>query len=130
MLGVLFGAPLVARELTGHTNRLAWTQTVSRTRWLMANWGRRSALIGLVALLTWYEWWWYSHVQFGSAFLHYFWGGVVSPRLFGERHRPFAYTAFAFALGTALGAMIRRTSWAAVEPWWPTSPLGPSCSSE
>ena len=116
LLGVVFGAPLVARELTGHTNRLAWTQTVSRTRWLMAKWLVTGvSLISLVALLTWFEWWWYSRVQFGSAFLHYFWGGVVSPPIFSVSGIvPVAYTAFAFTLGTALGAIIRRSSWAAV----------------
>lgn len=116
ILGALLGAPLVAREVTSHTNRLAWTQTVSRSRWLVTNVGvAGAALIGLVAVLTWYESWWYSHVQFGSAFLHYLWGGLVSPPVFSASGMvPIAYTAFALALGTALGAVIRRTSWAVV----------------
>ena len=34
LLGVLIGAPLIARELEYGTWRLAWSQTVPRTRWL------------------------------------------------------------------------------------------------
>ena len=32
-IGVFWGAPLVARELETGTFRLAWTQSVTRTRW-------------------------------------------------------------------------------------------------
>ena len=34
IIGVFWGAPLVARELEAGTHRLAWTQSVTRTRWL------------------------------------------------------------------------------------------------
>ena len=34
LVGVFFGAPLVARELEAGTYRLAWTQSVTRVRWL------------------------------------------------------------------------------------------------
>src|SRR5258708_19386128 len=34
LLGVLIGAPLIASELEYGTWRLAWSQTVPRTRWL------------------------------------------------------------------------------------------------
>src|ERR1700689_1349249 len=43
LLGAVFGPSLVASELRSHTNRLAWTQGVSRTRWLTTNW----AVVGL-----------------------------------------------------------------------------------
>lgn len=116
LLGVLFGAPMVAREVSGHTNRLAWTQTVSRTRWFSVNWAVTGlSALALVALLTWFESWWYSHVGFGSAYLHYLWGGLVSPPVFSASGVvPVAYTLFALSLGAALGAVIRRTSWAVV----------------
>ena len=60
LLGVLIGAPLIARELEYGTWRLAWSQTVPRTRWLAA----KLALVtgGLVvlgaamtAVITWYR---------------------------------------------------------------------------
>ncbi|HEX9543274.1 MAG TPA: hypothetical protein VGA04_34595 [Streptosporangiaceae bacterium] len=60
LLGVLVGAPLIARELEFGTWRLAWSQTVPRTRWLAV----KLALVtgGLVllgaaitAVITWYR---------------------------------------------------------------------------
>ena len=44
LLGIFWGAPLVARELETGTYRLAWTQGVTRKRWLAAKLG----LVGLV----------------------------------------------------------------------------------
>jgi hypothetical protein len=37
IVGVFWGAPLVARELKAGTYRLAWTQSVTRTHWLAVN---------------------------------------------------------------------------------------------
>jgi hypothetical protein len=60
LVGVLVGAPLIARELEYGTWRLAWSQTVPRARWLTV----KLALVtgGLVvfgaamtALITWYR---------------------------------------------------------------------------
>jgi ABC-type transport system involved in multi-copper enzyme maturation permease subunit len=60
LLGVIIGAPLIASELEYGTWRLAWSQTVPRTRWLAA----KLALVtgGLVllgaamtAVITWYR---------------------------------------------------------------------------
>ena len=60
LIGVLVGAPLIARELEFGTWRLAWSQTVPRTRWLVT----KLALVtgGLVllgaamtAVITWYR---------------------------------------------------------------------------
>jgi uncharacterized membrane protein len=34
LVGVFWGAPLIAPELAAGTYRLAWTQSVTRTRWL------------------------------------------------------------------------------------------------
>ena len=59
IVGVFWGAPLVARELEAGTHRLAWTQSISRTRWLATKVG----LVGLAArrrrggadrLVTWW----------------------------------------------------------------------------
>src|ERR1017187_5440767 len=46
LLGVFWGAPLVAGELESGSFRLAWTQDVSRVRWLAA----RLAVSGLAAM--------------------------------------------------------------------------------
>ena len=42
LAGVFVGAPLVTRELDRGTNRLVWTQSVSRRRWLLT----KLALLG------------------------------------------------------------------------------------
>src|ERR1035437_8616701 len=46
IIGVFWGAPLVARELEAGTFRLAWTQSVTRTRWLVI----KLAVIGLASM--------------------------------------------------------------------------------
>jgi ABC-type transport system involved in multi-copper enzyme maturation permease subunit len=60
LIGVLVGAPLIARELEFGTWRLAWSQTVPRARWLAV----KLALVtgGLIvlgaamtAVITWYR---------------------------------------------------------------------------
>jgi hypothetical protein len=60
LLGIVVGAPLLGAELERGTWRLAWTQTVPRTRWLAAKLGLVTG--GLVvfgaavtALMTWYR---------------------------------------------------------------------------
>jgi hypothetical protein len=101
ILGVFWGAPLVARELETGTHRLAWTQSVTRTRWLAVKVGvvglASMAVAGLLSVMVT---WWSAPLDrvtmnpFGS---------------FDERDIvPIAYTAFAFALGVAMGVVIRR----------------------
>ena len=36
-IGAFWGAPLLARELEAGTHRLAWTQSITRRRWLTTN---------------------------------------------------------------------------------------------
>ena len=45
LIGMFWGAPLIAHELETGTFRLAWTQSVSRRRWLLVKMG----LVGLAA---------------------------------------------------------------------------------
>jgi hypothetical protein len=104
LLGIFWGAPLIAGELEAGTHRLAWTQSVTRTRWLAAKLslvGSASMIIaGLLSLLT--TWWWspidrLTMDRFG-------------PGTFDERAIvAVGYAAFAFALGAAAGLLIRRT---------------------
>ena len=102
ILGMFCGAPLVAGELEDGTFRLAWTQSVTRTRWLAA----RLVVTGLASmavagLLSLVVTWWASPLDragmnvFGS---------------FDERGIvPVGYAAFGFVLGVAAGALVRRT---------------------
>ena len=132
LIGVFWGAPLLAREVEARTLPLAWNQTVTRTRWMAVKLG----LVGLLAaaaagvlslMLTW-------------------WSGPIDtvinlsgdskpnltrlgPILFDSRDiTPVGYAVFAFALGVTAGVLIRRTlpalaaalaGFAAIQVAWP-----------
>jgi hypothetical protein len=104
LTGVFWAAPLVARELETGTYRLAWTQSVSRTRWLTA----KLAVVGLAGLvatgaLTVLVTWWYAPIDHINS-------NQFSPAVFGSRDlAPVGYAAFAFALGVLAGVVTRRT---------------------
>jgi hypothetical protein len=104
LVGVFWGAPLVARELETGTFRLAWTQSVTRTRWLVV----KVALVALAAaivagLLTLMVTWWFSTLDRVSA-------DRFDPSPYGTRGLvPIGYAAFAVVLGTAVGVLVRRT---------------------
>jgi ABC-type transport system involved in multi-copper enzyme maturation permease subunit len=104
LIGAFWGAPLISRELEHGTHRLAWTQSVSRTRWLAV----KLALVGAASvaatgLLSLMVTWWSSPMD--HADMNRFGAG-----LFGERNlTPLGYAAFGFALGVTAGLLIRRT---------------------
>jgi len=121
LLGVLLGVPLVAAELDDHSNRIAWTQRISRTRWLSTKWwviGLPLVILSTVVVLV--TQWWSHHATasgIGSLFGSIYFNGSsrVAPEMFSITGTvPVAYTLFAFALGAAIGALLRRVSWAIV----------------
>jgi hypothetical protein len=103
LVGMFWGAPLVARELETGTEQLVWAQGVTRTRWILT----KLALIGLASaaasgLLSLMLTWWSS--TFDRVNMNKF------TSVFDQRDIvPIGYAAFAFALGAATGALIRRT---------------------
>jgi len=102
LLGMFWGAPLVAREFEDGTFRLAWTQSVTRTRWMavkLAVGGLASmAAAGLLSLVVT---WWAGPLD--RAALNQF-------ATFDQRDiAPIGYAAFAFTLGVLAGSLIRRT---------------------
>ena len=104
LLGMFWGAPLVARELETGTFRLAWTQSVTRKRWLAVR-----LCIGVLAsmaiggLLSLILTWWFSPIDRVQL-------NPLDQSVFGVRGIvPAGYAAFAFALGVAAGALLRRT---------------------
>ena len=103
LLGALVGAPLVARELEQRTHLLAWTQGVTRRRWLATKLVLLVLAIvilgvGFTALISWWRW---PLDQLEGSF---------QPNSFDfEGLVPTAYTLFAFALGTFMGVLLRRT---------------------
>ncbi len=103
LIGAFWGAPLLARELETGTFRLAWTQTVTRQRWLATKLGVTSlAAVAVTATFSLIFTWW-------SIPLDHF-GNRIGTATFGQRGIvPIAYALFALALGTLAGAILRRT---------------------
>jgi hypothetical protein len=104
LAGMFWGAPLIARELAAGTHRLAWTQSITRSRWLVAELtvaGLASMIVaGLFSLMVT---WWASPIDSAS-------GNRFTPAVFGARGIvPVGYAAFALALGVTAGLLIRRT---------------------
>jgi len=102
LLGLFWGAPLLAREYETGTYRLAWTQSVTRSRWLLT----RLAFGGLVtvavaSVLTLTVTWWYRALDHVEANQY----GVFDRRSVV----PIGYALFAFAVGALAGAVVRRT---------------------
>jgi hypothetical protein len=104
LIGIFWGAPLMAREFETGTFRLAWTQGISRTRWLAVKLGVVGALSIIVAgLLSLIVTWWSG--PFDQAYQI-----RITPSVFHESGVvPVGYAAFAFALGATAGLLIRRT---------------------
>jgi hypothetical protein len=104
LLGVFWGAPLIAREFETGSFRLAWTQSVTRTRWLAAKFGIVAlSTVALTGLLTIMVTWWFSPFDRMHA-------DRFSPSVFGGRDIvPIGHAAFACALGVTAGLLIRRT---------------------
>jgi hypothetical protein len=104
LLGMFWGAPLVARELENGTYRLAWTQSITRRHWLVV----RVMLIGTTALVvaglaTWLVTWWFAPLDAVHMKL-------LHPAVFAARGIvTIGYSEFTFALGIATGALLRRT---------------------
>jgi hypothetical protein len=102
LIGIFWGAPLLARELETGSHRLAWTQSVTRSRWLVT----KLAAVGLAAvtlagLLTLTITWWYRALDKV---------GTNQYAVFDRRDiAPIGYAVFAFASGALIGAVIRRT---------------------
>jgi hypothetical protein len=114
VIGLFWGAPLIARELETGTSALAWNQSVTRTRWLAV----KLATVGLTAMavtegLSLMQAWWAAPL--GRAVSHGAPAGVLYQGRFTQlifaTHgiTPLGYAAFAFALGVTAGALIRRT---------------------
>jgi hypothetical protein len=104
VIGIFSGAPLLARELETGTHRLAWNQSVTRTRWLAT----KLAIVGgaaaaTVGLLAWGVTSWAQRIDQAT-------GDRIGPVLYQARGIvPIGYALFAFILGVTFGMLIRRT---------------------
>jgi hypothetical protein len=127
LMGLFWGAPLIAREVETGTHRIAWNQSVTSTRWTLVKLG----LVGLAAvatagLLSLMVTWWASPIDHaaslaggsvqvaagGGAGVHSSWYVLdrLEPVVFAARGvAPLGYAALAFALGVTAGVLLRRT---------------------
>jgi hypothetical protein len=103
LAGLFIGAPLLAREYETGTFRLAWTQGVSRRRWLLA----KTALLGVAVvvaalLVAVVARWWRTPCDNVD--------GRIGPAGFDLEGVVVAgYAVFALAVGVLAGAVFRRT---------------------
>jgi hypothetical protein len=113
VIGLFWGAPLIARELETGTSALAWNQSITRTRWLAV----KLTLTGLAAMavteaLSLMQAWWAAPI--GRAVGHGGGGtnlamGRFSSLVFATHGiTPLGYAAFTFTLGVTAGVLIRR----------------------
>ncbi|MBU2668005.1 ABC transporter permease [Actinoplanes bogorensis] len=115
LIGMFWGAPLIAREIESRTLRLTWSQTVTRGRWLGVKLGLLGAgsvvAAGLFSLAV--TWWAQPFDQAAERPAHD--QGMdlpnrFAPLTFGARGLvPVGYAVFAFVLGLLAGVVLRRT---------------------
>jgi hypothetical protein len=103
LVGMFWGAPLVAREIEHGTHRLVWTQGTSRLRWAATKFGLVSiGVLAMTAVFAAMLTWWITPVMqtSGQRFDYIFFDihGIVV----------FGYATFALALGIFAGAVTGR----------------------
>jgi hypothetical protein len=104
LVGMFWGAPLIAHEIETGTFRLAWTQSISRLRWVLVKLG----VVGLASMvaaagLSLMATWWLSPIDKVNQ-------NRFGPFNFGVHgFVPGGYAVFAFALGATVGLLMRRT---------------------
>ncbi|MFJ7998772.1 ABC transporter permease [Streptomyces sp. NPDC096310] len=106
LAGVFLGAPLIAGDLESGTAKLVTSQSVSRLRWLTTKLAMTAALIALstATLGAVFDWWW-SPAQGRTDTLEW-----TSGALFDVTGvMPVAYALLTFAVGVAVGTLLRRT---------------------
>ena len=104
LIGVLVGAPLVAREVEQRTHLVSWTQSIPRRRWYLTKVGVLGAALVAVGAVAGFV---NDRVQIPLTR-----GGLTSSRwpwFFSIDLAPAAMILLAFALAVAAGAILRRT---------------------
>lgn len=103
LFGAFIGAPLLTREYEHGTNRLAWTQSVTRRRWLAHRLLIAGGITVLAALLV------STAATFARSPIDRL-DGHFRPESFNlEGVAPIGFAVFALTLGVAVGALLRRT---------------------
>jgi ABC-type transport system involved in multi-copper enzyme maturation permease subunit len=100
-IGIFVGAPLVSREQERHTHYLAWTQSITRYRWLVTQlgWIAGATLLASILLATLVTWW---ATPLSNADGPWYLGDIQGTVLIGS-------TLFGLMLGVACGTVLRHT---------------------
>lgn len=107
LIGLFWGAPLITRELETGTHLLVWNQSVTRGHWLTVKLTVLGAAATAAACACGLAVTWWSDPLDKSAAPGY---GLMDPLVFSGRGiAPMGYAVFAFALGVAVGMLVRRT---------------------
>jgi ABC-type transport system involved in multi-copper enzyme maturation permease subunit len=104
LVGLFLGSPLVAREYEEGTNKLAWTQSVSRRKWLTTKllWALGFALVYGIAIAALATWWFRTQ----NALEQY---RFVQGHFETQGLMPAVYSVFFTAVGFTAGAWFRKT---------------------
>jgi ABC-type transport system involved in multi-copper enzyme maturation permease subunit len=111
IIGAFWGAPMVARELETGTHRLAWTQSVTRTRWLATKLGLTTLFAAVaVGALSLAVSWWSDPIDGALSSTRGSLPARMTPVTFAMRGiTPVSYTIFAVVLGVTFGILIRKS---------------------
>jgi len=106
LVGLIFGAPLIASEFEAKTNRLAWAQGLTRTKWLLVAWSTlAAATLVTVSILAIFAHWWAAHI-FGIVTA----GSGLSIPIGNTGVVLVATAIFSLSFGTSMGAVFRSLS--------------------
>lgn len=103
IIGAFWGAPLLTREFEDRTYRMAWTQSVTRTRWLATKLAMiGAATVATVAAVALVFTWWSGPIDST--------GSRIGTATFAQRGVvPIGYALFGLSLGGLAGTILRRT---------------------
>jgi hypothetical protein len=104
LLGLILGVNAVARELEQKTNRLAWTQSGTRSKWLASKYLTSVATIVVISIpLCLVLSWWVRASHDGAR---------ITPKVFPvSGFVEIGYGVLCFVLTVAVGLVIRRAGW-------------------
>src|SRR5665213_2879766 len=108
IVGAFVGAPLIAREVESGTYRFAWTQGVGRTRLLLVSLAMLALIVTLVAVvlgLLLGGWYIHPYAVIDIGVGSHWQSGLFTTTWWMTP----VWTLFALALGTFIGALVKRT---------------------
>ncbi|MGH8877286.1 MAG: ABC transporter permease [Stackebrandtia sp.] len=105
LIGLFWGAPLVSREIENGTQRLVWTQGVSRRHWALVKFGIVGSLVVVASVIygLLLSWWMEPLSSIGVL------GRFTSLFFDVQGLAPVGYTLFAVAVGVFAGSFGRKT---------------------